>query len=66
MQISIHVALKALAVLSMLLVGACAGGGSHMRDVAPEKAIYAAKSDKALGCVHATVENGICESFICV
>ena len=48
MQNSIHEALKALAIMSMLLVGACAGGSTHMRNVAPERANYAVKSDKAL------------------
>lgn len=39
---------KALALLATLLLGACAGSSSYMRDVAPEKANYTVQPDKAL------------------
>jgi hypothetical protein len=41
-------AMKSLAILSTLLLGACAGSSSYMRDVTPEKANYTAQTDKAL------------------
>ncbi len=40
--------MRTLLLLSTLLLGACAGGSAHMRDVAPEKANYAVPADKAI------------------
>ena len=39
---------KMIALLSVLLLGACAGSSTYMRDVAPEKANYTSQKDKAL------------------
>jgi hypothetical protein len=44
----VHNVTKAAAVLLLLLLGACAGTSQYMRDVAPEKANYTPKPDKAL------------------
>lgn len=48
MQISVYNAAKAMALLFLLTLGACAGSSSYMRDVVPEKANYAPAPDKAL------------------
>lgn len=45
---SVAHSLKALAVLSLLIVSACAGSSSHMKNVAADKANYAVQPDKAL------------------
>jgi hypothetical protein len=39
---------KILALLSILLISACAGSSTHMRDVAPTQASYAVQDDKSL------------------
>lgn len=48
MRSSIFNTVKVVALLSLLLLGACAGSSSYMRDVAPEKANYTTQPDKAL------------------
>jgi hypothetical protein len=48
MKTSTPGAFKALVLLATLLLGACAGGSAHMRDVAPERANYTTQADKAL------------------
>jgi len=41
-------AMKLVALLSTLLISACAGSSSHMRDVAPTQTNYDVQADKAL------------------
>lgn len=41
-------AVKLFALLSILLISACAGSSTHMQDVAPANADYATRSDQAL------------------
>lgn len=48
MQNSLNGSIKILALLSVFLLGGCAGSSSYMRDVAPEAANYSAQSDRAL------------------
>lgn len=48
MRNSLPCAVKTLVVLATLLLGACSGSSSYMRDVAPEKANYTVQPDKAL------------------
>lgn len=48
MRRSTSSAVKLLALLSILLVSACAGSSAYMRDVAPARANYITQSDKAL------------------
>lgn len=48
MQISLTGSARVLALLPLLLLGACAGSSSHMRDVPTAKASYDTRSDQAL------------------
>lgn len=48
MRNSIYHPVKMLALLSVFLLGGCAGSSSYMRDVAPGAASYTTQADKAL------------------